>query len=127
MVDKYLISLFQISKFNRKDRKFSIESILIDKSIPKDVPIIIEKIEIKKEFIKNIEQIWNWLIPSVFNKTISLNFSLIKKIWLEIMVNEEITTIKKLENQVTKSQGVIKDFKTEKSSEIASSVLLNHL
>ena len=57
MVDKYLISLFQISKFNRKDRKFSIESILIDKSIPKDVPIIIEKIEIKKEFIKNIEQI----------------------------------------------------------------------
>jgi len=33
----------------------------------------------------------------------------------------------KLEKQVTKSQGIIKDFKTEKSSEIASSVLLNHL
>ena len=33
----------------------------------------------------------------------------------------------KLEKQVTKSQGIIKDFKTEKSSEIASSVILNHL
>jgi len=32
-----------------------------------------------------------------------------------------------LEKQVTKFQGIISKFKTEKSSEIASKVLLNHL
>ena len=32
-----------------------------------------------------------------------------------------------LERQVTRFQGIISNFKTEKSSEIASSVLLNHL
>ena len=42
-------------------------------------------------------------------------------------VDNLLSDKKKLENQVTKSQEVIKDFKTEKSSEIASSVLLNHL
>ena len=32
-----------------------------------------------------------------------------------------------LEKQVTKSQGIINGFRTEKSAEIASSVLINHL
>ena len=32
-----------------------------------------------------------------------------------------------IENQVTKCQSIISKFKTEKSSEIASKVLLNHL
>ena len=32
-----------------------------------------------------------------------------------------------LEKQVTKSQEIIRNFKTEKSTEIASTVLLNHL
>ena len=32
-----------------------------------------------------------------------------------------------LENQVSKTQKIIKEFKTEKSSEIASSVLINNL
>ena len=32
-----------------------------------------------------------------------------------------------MEKQITKTQGIISNFKTEKSSEIASSVLLNHL
>ena len=34
---------------------------------------------------------------------------------------------KALEKQITKSQGIINEFRTEKSSEIASSVLLNNL
>ena len=32
-----------------------------------------------------------------------------------------------LENQIIKSQGVISNFKTKRSSEIASSVLIHHL
>ena len=32
-----------------------------------------------------------------------------------------------LEKQITKSQDIIRNFKTEKSAEISSSVLLNHL
>ena len=42
-------------------------------------------------------------------------------------VDNLLSNKQKLENQVLKSQGIIKNFKTEKSSEIASSVLLNHL
>ena len=42
-------------------------------------------------------------------------------------VDNLLSDKQKLENQVLKSQGIIKNFKTEKSSEIASSVLLNHL
>ena len=57
MDERYLISLFQRSKFKRKDKKLSIESIFIDKRIPRDVPKKIEKIDIKNEFIKNKEQI----------------------------------------------------------------------
>ena len=40
-----------------KDKTFSIKSILIDKTIPKVVPIIIENKEIIKELIKKREQI----------------------------------------------------------------------
>jgi hypothetical protein len=39
------------------DKIFSMESILIDRSNPKMVPIIIEKSDIKKEFTKNNIQI----------------------------------------------------------------------
>jgi hypothetical protein len=39
------------------DKMFSIESILIDRNNPKLVPTIIEKSDIKKEFIKNNIQI----------------------------------------------------------------------
>ena len=57
MDERYLISLFQRSKFRRNDKKFSIESIFMDNKIPRDVPNKIEKIDIKNEFIKNKEQI----------------------------------------------------------------------
>ena len=42
-------------------------------------------------------------------------------------VDKLLTDNKALQEQITKSQEIIRDFKTEKSSEIASSVLLNHL
>ena len=42
-------------------------------------------------------------------------------------VDELLSNKQALEKQVTKFQGIIGKFKTEKSSEIASSVLLNHL
>ena len=42
-------------------------------------------------------------------------------------VNELLNNNKALEEQKTKSQEIISKFKTEKSSEIASSVLVNHL
>ena len=77
---KYLISLFQSSKFNKYDKKFSTESIFVDKSNPKQVPITIEKNDMKKEFKKNIKQIFDCFIPNAFSKIISLYFSLIKKI-----------------------------------------------
>ena len=44
--------------------------------------------------------------------------------------NKGIFSTKKqqaLENQVNKAQGIISNFKTERSSEIASSVLVNYL
>ena len=43
------------------------------------------------------------------------------------MVDKLLTDKQTLEKQVTKSQEIIRDFKTEKSTEIASAVLLNHL
>ena len=42
-------------------------------------------------------------------------------------VDKLLTDNKALQEQITKSQEIIRNFKTEKSSEIASSVLLNHL
>ena len=42
-------------------------------------------------------------------------------------VNELLNNNKALEEQKTKSQEIISKFKTEKSSEIASSVLVNYL
>jgi hypothetical protein len=39
------------------DKIFSMESILIDRSSPKTVPMIIEKSDIKKELTKNNIQI----------------------------------------------------------------------
>ena len=42
-------------------------------------------------------------------------------------VDKLLTDKQALERQVTKFRGIISNFKTEKSSEIASSVLLNHL
>ena len=42
-------------------------------------------------------------------------------------VDELLNNKQALEKQVRESQGIISEFKTEKSSEIASSVLLNHL
>ena len=77
---KYLISLFQSLKFNKYDKKFSTESLFIDSSNPKQVPTTIEKNDMKKEFKKNKKQIFDCFIPNAFNKTISLYFSLIKKI-----------------------------------------------
>ena len=78
--DRYLISLFQSSKFNKYDKKFSTESIFVDSSSPKQVPMTIEKNDMKKEFKKNKKQIFDCFIPNAFNKIISLYFSLIKKI-----------------------------------------------
>ena len=98
---KYLISLFQSSKFNKYDKKFSTESIFVDKSNPKQVPITIEKNDMKKQFKKNIKQIFDCFIPNAFSKIISLYFSLIKKIWFEIIVKEEITIIKKRITNIT--------------------------
>ena len=43
------------------------------------------------------------------------------------IVNELINDKKALEKQITKSQEIINQFKTEQSGEIASSVLLHHL
>ncbi len=43
------------------------------------------------------------------------------------MVDKLLTDKQTLEKQVTKSQEIIRDFKTEKSTEIACAVLLNHL
>ena len=77
---RYLISLFQSSKFNKYDKKFSTESIFIDRSNPKQVPITIEKNEMTNEFKKNSKHIFDCLIPRAFSKIISLYFSLIKKI-----------------------------------------------
>ena len=62
---------------------------------------MIEKKEIKNEFKKNKKQILDCRIPSAFNKIISLYFSLIKKIWLEIIVNEEIIIIKNSMTNIT--------------------------
>ena len=42
-------------------------------------------------------------------------------------VNKLLSNKQALENQVNKSQGIISNFKTERSSEIASSVLVNYL
>ena len=42
-------------------------------------------------------------------------------------VDKLLSDKQSLEKQVTRFQGIISNFKTEKSSEIASSVLLNHL
>ncbi len=42
-------------------------------------------------------------------------------------VDELLKDKEALENQITRSQEIINNFKTQKSSEIASSVLLNHL
>ena len=42
-------------------------------------------------------------------------------------VDKLLNDKKALENQVTKSSKIINNFKTEKSSEIASSILNNHL
>ena len=42
-------------------------------------------------------------------------------------VDKLLSDKKALEQQVTKSREIISNFKTERSSEIASSVLLNHL
>ena len=67
----------------------------IESKTPKVVPKIIEKSEIINELRKNNIAMSNCLTPKTFNKTISLNFSLIKKIWLEIIVKDEIITIKK--------------------------------
>ena len=77
---KYLISLFQSSKFNKYDKKFSTVSIFVDNSNPKQVPMTIEKNDIMKEFKKNKKQIFDCFTPSALSKTISLYFSLIKKI-----------------------------------------------
>ena len=43
------------------------------------------------------------------------------------IVTKLLADKKALENQVSKTQEIIKDFKTEKSGEIASKILLNHL
>ena len=42
-------------------------------------------------------------------------------------VDELLKDKEALENQIIRSQEIINNFKTQKSSEIASSVLLNHL
>ena len=42
------------------------------------------------------------------------------------VVDKLLTDQHALEKQIRKSQEIIKDFKTESSSEIASKVLLNH-
>ena len=52
----------------------------MDRKIPNNVPKITEIEDTIKEFIKKIRLIIYLLTPMDFNKTISLNFSLIKKI-----------------------------------------------
>ena len=42
-------------------------------------------------------------------------------------VNYLLNNKKNLDNQITKTQEIIRDFKTENSSEIASSVLIHYL